>query len=388
MRRRATCIATVTACLLLPRPSTPSGRKRGIEWAAGNGESTLHPFLLGSNPQHWANTSLAVSDFTTGVMQCCAGLGINLTGHLLEVYPSQTQLQMYTPFIQRGMEVYIDIDPAEGEHERANASVGQPGGPAIGLNCSNPPTATQKHCVTPGDICNAALARKEGFAEEVLAFVLSRNVTGISIDWEYSYGNNQSCMVALFSYVAAQLAPHGKGFAPWVSNGGGWQSSPGDADAEWDYWSYLPFATKLLNMGSYEVTGDSNPKGNRSVTPVLCTNLPSDPATINPVGRWCGLEGTIVDMLAKGAKPSQIVPGLWMDPCHHSGTLTMSGWTKPVLRQFLEFAGGAGITSIAIWTDGAMSQLPYPNGNPSLSTCNWFVPELWRWVQGDGHMRH
>ena len=40
---------------------------------------------------------------------------------------------------------------------------------------------------------------------------------------------------------------------------------PGDADAEWDYWSYLPWATKLLNMGSYEASGDSNPDGNRSL---------------------------------------------------------------------------------------------------------------------------
>jgi hypothetical protein len=371
--------ALALACCLLP-PQVAAPGRRGIEWATG-GAPALQPFLLGSNPEHWANTSQPVSDITTGVLQCCAGLGINLTGHLLEVYPSQTQLDMYTPFAQRGVEVYIDIDPAEGEHERANATVGEPGGLAVGLNCSNPPTPTQKHCVTPGDICSAALARKEAFAAEVLAFVMSRNVSGISMDWEYAYGNNQTCMVALFSFVAAQLAPHGKGFAPWVSNGGGWQSSPGDADAEWDYWSYLPFATKLLNMGSYEATGEAFPNGNRSVTPILCTSLPTDPATVNPVGRWCGLEGTIVDMLAKGAKPSQIVPGVWMDPCHPSGTLTMSGWSQPVLRQFLEFAGGAGITSIAIWTDGAMNtRRAYPNGNPSLSTCDWFIPELRRWV--------
>ena len=58
-------------------------------WAA-SGDPGLQPFLLGSNPQHWANTSLPVSDITTGVLQCCAGLGINLTGHLLEVYPTCT----------------------------------------------------------------------------------------------------------------------------------------------------------------------------------------------------------------------------------------------------------------------------------------------------------
>ena len=91
-------------------------------------------------------------------------------------------------------------------------------------------------------------------------------------------------------------------FAPWVSNGGGWQSSTGDADAEWDYWSYLPWATKLLNMGSYEASGDSNPDGNRSLAPIPCTSVPGgDPATVDPRRQWGGLEGTIVDMLAKGA---------------------------------------------------------------------------------------
>ena len=40
---------------------------------------------------------------------------------------------------------------------------------------------------------------------------------------------------------------------------------------------------------------------------------------------------------------------------------------------------------VAVWTDGAMSQTPsgVPHGgNPELSTCGWFVPELLRWVNG------
>eukprot|EP01048_Picozoa_sp_COSAG05_P011670 COSAG05_NODE_1116_length_5825_cov_11.050304_4_plen_44_part_00 len=35
-----------------------------------------------------------------------------------------------------------------------------------------------------------------------------------------------------------------------------------------------------------------------------------------------------------------------------------------------------------MWTDGAMSQSPWGpgGGNPGLSTCSWFVPELLRWA--------
>jgi hypothetical protein len=241
--------------------------KRGIQWAVGTvgqgGLADPAPFLLGPNPHKWGNTSLSVSDITTGILQCCSGMVINISGHLLEAYPSQTGLHQYNAYAEAGMAVFIDIDPAEGEHERANATVGEPGGPVIGLNCSNPPAAAEKkrgHCVTPADICSAALARKEAFAGEVLAFVLSRNVTGVSVDWEYAYGNNQTCFAALWAHVAAVLAPHGKSFAPWVSNGGGWQGGTGDADAEWDYQSYLPYASKLINMGSCECNNAASPR--------------------------------------------------------------------------------------------------------------------------------
>ena len=147
----------------------PKGHSRGIQWAVGTvgqgGDADPAPFLLGSNPHEWGNSSLAVSDITTGILQCCSGLAINLTGHLLEAYPSQTGLRIYDAYVAAGMEVYIDIDPAEGEHERASATVWEPGGPAIGLNCSNPPGAGQHNCVTPADICGAALAR---IAESVI----------------------------------------------------------------------------------------------------------------------------------------------------------------------------------------------------------------------------
>ena len=41
--------------------------------------------------------------------------------------------------------------------------------------------------------------------------------------------------------------------------------------------------------------------------PPTRTSVPGgDPATVNPVGRWCGLEGTIVDFLKHGARPDQV----------------------------------------------------------------------------------
>ena len=198
-------------------------RRRGVQWALGvaSGKNTsgsdVPDFLLGSNPHRWANTSLRVSDITTGILQCCSGLVVNISGHLLIEYPEgEIAPHVFDAYTARGLEVFVDVDPAEGEFEAGTPR------PAIGLNCSNPPTADQHDCTTPADICAAALARKEAFAAEVLAFTLEWGVSGISVDWEYSYGNNQTCFVELFSFVHGVIAPHGKGFAPWVSNGGGW----------------------------------------------------------------------------------------------------------------------------------------------------------------------
>ena len=43
------------------------------------------------------------------------------------------------------------------------------------------------------------------------------------------------------------------------------------------------------------------------------------------------------------------------------------------------------VKQVAVWTDGAMSQQPWGHGggNPGLSTCSWFVPELLRWANED-----
>ena len=156
----------------------------------------------------------------------------------------------------------------------------------------------------------------------------------------------------------------------------------------------------------YNHSRDGNYGYNRSIVPTHCHDH---------AGRWCGLEGTIVDMLQHGVTIDQVVPAVWMARCFPNGTMTLTGWTQPKLRAFLAFAGAKGcaralrcvrahnpalmmtvslcacvlcrVEQVAVWTDGAMSQAPWGpgGGNPELSTCGWFVPELLRWVNGDTH---
>lgn len=126
-------------------------------------------------------------------------------------------------------------------------------------------------------------------------------------------------------------------------------------------------------MGSYGAFGDAYPGRARSVAPVPCALVPGgDPATVDPAGRWCGIEGSVIDMLAKGARPEQIVPALWINECLPNGTQTRSGWTQAKVRDFLDFAGGVGVTDIAIWDLVVKAGMP---------TCPWFVPELRRWAR-------
>ena len=245
----------------------------------------------------------------------------------------------------------------------------------VGLNCSDPPTAAQHDCITPADLCAAALARKEQFAQEVLAFTQQYKVDGVSVDWETQSGNDPSCFRDLWSHVVSAIRPHGKTFTAWVTNAGG--QNGGGNTLEWNYSNYLPFADALIDMGTYWTQPwPHDGHANRSLEPVPCAAAR---------GRWCGLEGTIVDMLAHGAEPAQVVPGVWMARCYPNGTMTLTGWTQSLLRSFLQFATSKGVRAVAVWTDGAMSQVQYGipgGGNPALSTCAWFVPELLRWEAG------
>ena len=126
--------------------------------------------------------------------------------------------------------------------------------------------------------------------------------------------------------------------------------------------------------------GPGNPRG---VAPVLCTNRSAgvvEPST-DPSGRWCGLEGTVKDILMHGGHPTQLSPGIEMSRCAN-GTHTTLGWSESKLKAFLLYAGSQGSTSVTIWSDGLVSsRKPYnATVRPATSTCPWFVPTLLDWV--------
>lgn len=214
---------------VLTQAALGAAARRGVYWGIAAADQGTVSFLLGPNPAHWGNSSLPVSDITKGVVHCCSALVINRTGHLLVAYPDQVKPGAYSPFAAKGVETFVTIAAAEGSFEPGTEA------PALGLNCSNPPAAGEENCVTPADLCHAALGRKEAFAAEVLAMTLKHNLSGVSVDWEYGYGNDIKCFAALWAYVRSEIGKHGKQFAPWVDNGGGWASNPGMSDDEWSY---------------------------------------------------------------------------------------------------------------------------------------------------------
>eukprot|EP01043_Picozoa_sp_COSAG02_P055487 COSAG02_NODE_6437_length_3569_cov_1.906916_4_plen_416_part_00 len=346
-RASALALSLLLVTAVAAPPGQPPARRRGLRWAVSAANAGIDDFLLHDNNVSWANTSLSVTNATLGIdagfMPSGAALVINRSGHLFESYPCTLNASRFAKWRAAGMFATVDIGPADDSHERScpdsKLTI------AAGLNCSNPPRSDEHSCVTPGDLCRAALARKEDFSAELLDYLLRHDLSGITVDWENPYGNDMPCFRELWMHVKAVIGPHGKSFSPWVSNGGAYTPNKGNDDYEWNYTAYLPFADRLLNMASYWVTGHGEaPLGynysrsgnygyNRSITPVPCHDH---------AGRWCGLEGTIVDMLEFGATVSQVVPAVWMARCFPNGTMTLTGWTQPKLREFLAFAGMKG----------------------------------------------
>ena len=163
-------------------------------------------------------------------MPASDALVINRTGHLVTAYPCTINASRFAPYRLANMSVFIDIGAATGTAEESCGAAAGPF-PVLGLNCSNPPQPNahppQTDCVTPADLCYAALARKEDFGQEVLSFLVSHDLQGISLDWEDSYGNDMRCFRALWMHVKSIIGPHGKELSPWVSNGGAYTPDTG-----------------------------------------------------------------------------------------------------------------------------------------------------------------
>ena len=59
------------------------------------------------------------------------------------------------------------------------------------------------------DVCNAALARKEQYAQELLGIAQRERISGFITDWEDATGNNMTCFNALWGYVSSVLCAQG-----------------------------------------------------------------------------------------------------------------------------------------------------------------------------------
>ena len=71
----------------------------------------------------------------------------------------------------------------------------------------------------------------------------------------------------------------------------------------------------------------------------------------------------------------------------HDGTQTDQGWTEQRLKQFLEYAGSQGATTVTVWSGLEESKKPWNETlPPAMATCPWFVPALLDWVAAGGLM--
>ena len=381
------------------RLKTDDAEKRGIRWAV-NEPAAVAPWLL-HGATGWGNSSQKVSSASVGIIVQPV-FSITTVGKIVVAYPDKLQDGSLAAYAAAGHDIILLIGPWVGSVGGfVDRSGGYTGPTHSGLNCSSLTTqavALAKHCVLPDQIILAALARKEAFAKEFLALLKANRATGFGTDWETSYGNNQTNAAALWGYVKSVIKPHSMKFMPWINNGGGGNMGPSNYAYCNDYFPLLPFADSLLNMGSYGAVGYSFGPGNpRKIDPVLCTNRSAgvvEPSS-SPGGRWCGLGGTVKDILTHGGRKAQLSPGIWMSGCcsgsgsasqlcRHLGpvsTTTTRGWTQKRLREFLAYVSSQGATTVTIWSGLESSKKPWNATFPTaVNTCPWFVPTLLDWV--------
>jgi hypothetical protein len=75
------------------------------------------------------------------------------------------------PYVSAGKSMIINIDPA---------------------------TSTT---VSAADVCATTLARKEAYANELIAIATHEKIQGFTLDWEDATGNDVRCFIELWGYV-------------------------------------------------------------------------------------------------------------------------------------------------------------------------------------------
>jgi hypothetical protein len=211
--------------------STPQTQRRAVRkqlrWYLGN-PAEVQEYMTGANTEHYLNDSAPVSDITGGIYQCCNGQSILANGSL-GPYNASAHPWNLTAFAH--LEMYHTL--------------------SIYGNCSA--TGTPAGCWSVGQTCSNALARAEGFTTEIMGWLDAYQLKGLNLDWEFGYGNNVSCHMALWSHVSKTLRAHGKELALSVDDSKGLPFNP--SLTNWSYetdWAlFQPYADILINMGTY-----------------------------------------------------------------------------------------------------------------------------------------
>jgi hypothetical protein len=271
-------------------------------------------FIVGNNSLGWANTTKGfdVSAYTRTVYQCCNGFLLGADGMQGYVHGPNNGTDTWgqADYVAASKSVYVNIDPegASGTHPTNTASA----------------------------VCNAALARKEAYAQELLAIAKRERLGGFITDWEDAVGNNMTCFNALFGYVSSVLKPHGLGVS--MSMDASNHEGPMDSNstdpwsAEWDWKGAVGWSKTLVDMGTYPGPWS------RNLSYPAASFLHSFPCPKYP-HKTCGLEGQVLDMLKHGATPGngQLSPGVLGLSCSADGEATLNGWTAASLSEFLSY---------------------------------------------------
>jgi hypothetical protein len=352
-------------------------------------------FILANNTMRWANSTVDISAVTRTIYQCCNGFVLLPNGSMQD-----TAGILAHPYLRRGVANSSYANWGQAPYVEAGKEVWVTIGPSL-----NPG-------VTYTGVCRAALARKAAFAEELLEIAEGQGLTGYMLDWEGYHGNDIACFNELWGGVARAFRAAGGGVhmgtsiensAPFIRG-----QLPFTVNTSYlaEYEGYVAWASVLVNMGSYP--GPWSPYTYPAAARLNATPCPGHPRA------QCGLEGTILDMLGRGADaPSgQLAPALWPLPCapavcaggpacqavanlsaaarcnaasapdapctyvaDGSRGVTANGWTRRSLEGFLAFADTKGVRSMTLWFSNALQLFE------DSYTCPWFMPTLNDWAR-------
>lgn len=182
-----------------------------LGWFAGNINDGGR-FLLSNVTSPDDNSTVRIAD---RMLRCCNDLAVNENGSvpMTETPPYLGENETYTQYTDAGIEVLVNL-----------------GGQA--------------------DVVAPMYARKEQFAQEMLALALRWNFSGYTMDWEFGQSMNWTQWNETMALTASLLHSHGKKLGVCI------QSGCGDGIPGWAGATNPPCATLFRDMPWADILSD------------------------------------------------------------------------------------------------------------------------------------